>query len=43
MLYTKNILNWERAVRIMMAVGLAGYAFVGHVHGSLTVLRPQAR
>lgn len=39
MFYTKNIPNWERAVRIMMAAGLAGYALFGHaIHGTATVL-----
>ncbi len=38
MFYTKNIPNWERAARIFMALGLAGYAFLGHAHGSVTVL-----
>ncbi len=31
MVYQKNVPGWERAVRIVAAVGLVGYAWAGHL------------
>lgn len=37
MFYTKNVPNWERAIRVIMAIGLGGYALAGNVSHGLAI------